>query len=148
MLCYVEKIHLLTLTLSCSVPFGMFIAFNYKEYGSIKIDNDSFLTAVGSCGAIFNGLGRLVFGMLFDKFSFKIISTVINVILLIFSLTLPLLLEVKFLYLIAVSCIYFVYGGNYSIYPTQTVRVFGSKIGAKVYYLVFFGFSFGTYVLI
>lgn len=87
----VEKIQLLTLTLSFSVPFGMFIAFNYKEYGSIKIEDDSFLTAVGSCGAIFNGLGRLVFGMLFDKFSFKFISTIINVVLLIFSLTLSFL---------------------------------------------------------
>ena len=40
--------------------------------------------------------------------------------------------------------IYFVYGANYSIYPTQTVRVFGNKIGPKVYYIVFLGFSLGT----
>lgn len=49
------------------------------------------------------------------------------------------------MYLVAVSLIYFVYGGNYSIYPTQTMRVFGNKVGAKVYYIVFLGFSLGKY---
>ena len=66
----------------------MFVAFNYKEYGNTKIDDDGFLTAVGSSGAIFNGLGRLLFGMLFDKFSFRLLSSIINVILVVFSLTL------------------------------------------------------------
>lgn len=69
----------------------MFVAFNYKEYGSTKIHNDSFLTTVGSCGAIFNGFGRLIFGMLFDKYSFRLLSSVINIILVAFSLTLSII---------------------------------------------------------
>ena len=68
------------------------MAFNYKEYGNTRIDDDSFLTTVGSVGAIFNGFGRLIFGMLFDRFSFKSLSSIINVVLLFFSLTLSILI--------------------------------------------------------
>lgn len=124
----------------------MFVAFNYKEYGMIKItDDDSFLTLVGSLGAIFNGLGRLFWGIMFDKFSFKLISSCINIVLLIFAITLPYLVEIKYLFLIGVCLIYFCYGGNYAVYPTHTVRLFGHELGSKIYYLVFTGFTFGTY---
>lgn len=126
----------------------MFVAFNYKEYGSIRITDDSFLTVVGSCGAIFNGFGRLVFGMLFDHFSFKVLSTIINSVLLAFAIILPFLADSKPMFLIAVCLIYFVYGANYSIYPTQTMRVFGTTVGSKVYFIIFIGFSVGNYFYI
>lgn len=132
------------MTLTCSVPFGMFVAFNYKEYGTTRIYDDNFLTTVGSCGSIFNGLGRLLFGMLLDKFSFKVLSSFINIVLIVFGLSISLIVQNEYLYLVAVSMIYFVYGGNYSIYPTQTVRVFGNSLGPKVYYMVFLGFTVGT----
>lgn len=134
------------MTLTCSVPFGIFVAFNYKEYGMISIGDDQFLTIVGSCGAVFNGLGRLIFGMLLDKFSYRVLSSIINLTLLIFAVILPYIVEVKPLFLIAVACIYFNYGGNYSIYPTHTFRVLGNQVGAKIYYLVFIGFSLGTHL--
>jgi len=60
----------------------MFVAFNYKEYGLMQIKDDTFITHIGSYGAIMNGLGRLCWGALFDKFSFKLISTIINTIFL------------------------------------------------------------------
>lgn len=138
-----ENIHWLSLTLTCSVPFGIFVAFNYKEYGMIEIGDDQFLTVVGSCGAVFNGIGRLVFGMLLDKFSYRSLSAVINASLLLFAITLPYLVQVRELYLVGVSFVYFAYGGNYSIYPTHTFRVLGNEIGGKIYYLVFIGFSLG-----
>jgi hypothetical protein len=81
----------LTLTLTTSVPFGIFIAFNYKEYGMISIGDDQFLTIVGSLGAVFNGFGRLIFGMLLDKFSYRVLSMVINGVLAIFAFTFSLI---------------------------------------------------------
>lgn len=101
---------------------------------------------MGSCGAVFNGLGRLIFGMLLDKFSYRFLSTIINAILLAFALTLSFFVQVKPLFLIAVSVIYFNYGGNYSIYPTHTIRILGNEIGGKIYYLVFIGFSLGKLI--
>ena len=74
------------------MPFGIFIAFNYKEYGFTRIEDDAFLTTVGSTGAVFNGLGRLFFGIMFDKFSFKLVSSAINMGLLVFAIVIPYLL--------------------------------------------------------
>jgi len=79
--------------LTTSIPFGMFIAFNYKEYGMTKMSgNDSFLTVIGSIGAVFNGVGRFFWGLMFDKFSFRVISSIINIVLLICALVIPFLL--------------------------------------------------------
>ena len=103
----------------------MFIAFNYKEYGMLKIDDDSFLTTIGSFGAIFNGVGRLFWGVMFDKFSFRVISSLINAVLLGTAIIVPFMVENQYLYLVIVAVIYFCYGGNYSVYPTHTVRIFG-----------------------
>lgn len=110
----------------------------------ISIGDDQFLTIVGSLGAVFNGLGRLIFGMLLDRFSFRVLSAVINGILMVSAFSFSLIGETKWLFLIAVALTYFVYGGNYSIYPTHTVRILGNEIGSKIYYLVFIGFSVGN----
>ena len=43
-------------------------------------------------------------------------------------------------YLILVVAAFFTYGGNYGIFPTQTVRILGKDIGSRVYPYVFSGF--------
>jgi MFS family permease len=110
----------------------------------LKIKDDSFLTVIGSCGAIFNGLGRFFWGFMFDKYSFRIISALINGLLMVAALTISLVVEYDYFFLIGVCIIYFCYGGNYSVYPTHTVRIFGQELGSKVYYIVFTGFSLGN----
>lgn len=91
----------------------------------VRINDDAFLTIVGSLGALFNGIGRILFGFLFDRFSYKVISSAINIGLFIFSILIPYLLEEEWMFMIGISLIYFFYGANYSIYPTQTVRLLG-----------------------
>lgn len=54
-----------------SVVWGFLIANNYKNYGLLFIDNDSFMTQVGSIGALGNGLSRLFWGFILDYVSFK-----------------------------------------------------------------------------
>jgi hypothetical protein len=41
--------------------------------------------------------------------------------------------------LLSYSC----YGGNFGIYPTQTIRILGQKVGTLSYWLTFLGFSIG-----
>jgi hypothetical protein len=45
--------------------------------------------------------------------------------------------------LLSYSC----YGGNFGIYPTQTIRVLGQKTGTLNYWLTFLGFSIGKFNL-
>lgn len=49
-------------------------------------------------------------------------------------------------YLISIVLTYGCYGSLYSIFPTQTVRILGKIIGSKMYYITFFGFSFGAII--
>lgn len=133
----------MTLTFLTTVPLGILIAFNYKEYGFLKIKDDEFLTLVGSIGAISNGIGRLFMGVLFDKLSFKVISTLINLTFLICSFLIPFVYN-QYLYMALVLLVYFAYGGCYSVYPTHAVRTIGSKLGSRYYFAVFAGNTMGT----
>jgi hypothetical protein len=53
--------------IASTMPFAGFVAFYYKEYGMTKINDDRFLTILGSIASIVNGLARLFFGILMDK---------------------------------------------------------------------------------
>ena len=55
----------------CSISGGIYIASSYKNFGDAFIDNDRFLSIVGSVSSIFNGSFRYVWGYLMDKTSFK-----------------------------------------------------------------------------
>ena len=53
------------------LAMGLLLANNYKVYGSTKIDDDHFLTLVGSFGSVANGCTRAVWALFFDKFGFR-----------------------------------------------------------------------------
>jgi hypothetical protein len=53
--------------IALTMPFGGFVAFYYKEYGMTKINDDQFLTILGSCASVVNGLSRLFWGTLIDR---------------------------------------------------------------------------------
>ena len=55
--------------LSSSFPF--YIASNFKSYESIDVDDESFITLVGSIGAVVNGVSRGGWATLQDIFGFK-----------------------------------------------------------------------------
>lgn len=43
--------------------------------------------------------------------------------------------------------VYAAFGGNYSIYPPQNVKMLGKALGSKVYFVTNTGFSIGTHAL-
>jgi len=56
------------------------MALAFKVYGSEKIQDDHFLTAVGSFGSIANGCTRAVWALFFDKYGFKKVYFVLLII--------------------------------------------------------------------
>jgi hypothetical protein len=46
------KLYKLFFMALCSVTWGFFIANNYKNYGILEIDDDNFMTQVGSIAAL------------------------------------------------------------------------------------------------
>lgn len=84
--------------LSSSFPF--YIVSNFKSYASTDISDDTFLTVVGSFGAVMNGISRGFWATLQNMFGFKIIYLVILIIEIAVAFTIVAIHEVKPLYLI------------------------------------------------
>ena len=129
-----------------TAPYGMFVAFNYKEYGLIFIKDDKFLSILGSIGSIANGGFRLVWGAMMDYFPFKTNKFIIYCVFLVTCSTIVVSTGSNAAYLIVVVISYGCYGGLYAIYPTITVQMLGKKIGSKLYAYTFIGFSIGAII--
>ena len=90
---------------------GMLFASNVKAYGNIKIRNDKFLTIVASCCSIANGLSRIIWGQLFDKYPFRTIILINVAVQLFVTSTVDFISSYKMLYLLWSVAVFFCFGG-------------------------------------
>lgn len=95
--------------------------------------------------ALFNGLGRLLFGFMLDKAGFRI-TLVLSFLLLVFSsLTIATLSpgqSIKFV--ISMSVLWTVFGGWLTIAPVSVIILFGELNSAKNYGKLFTAYGFGA----
>lgn len=114
------------------------VATLYKSFGQEFINNDHYLAVVGSISAIFNCLGRIVWGWIADKVSYKFALVVLNATMTVFLLTFyTSSLGGKEMYFIWVCIIFFCVGGSFSVFPTAVARCFGLKYVSINYGLLF-----------
>ena len=123
---------LLLVLFTFSASGGLFLAANYKNLGIISIPDDNFLNAVGSVGAIANGGGRVIWGLLMDRFHFQKSFFILLSLELIEGFLLRFILGVKWVYLLLVGTGFFWLGGHPVLFPTFCIKSFGPKIGAEV----------------
>jgi hypothetical protein len=55
----------------CYMFYGIYIMTSYKSLGANTINDDAFLTFMGSFGALFNGCMRPFWSSLLDHYSFR-----------------------------------------------------------------------------
>ncbi|NLK62745.1 MAG: OFA family MFS transporter [Fusobacteria bacterium] len=110
----------------------------------IKLSPDYGALAV-SIFAIFNGLGRPVFGVLTDKFYSKISGTISYILIIIASI---MMLNAKEgmvgLYMISFCIFWFVLGGWLAIAPTAVSNIFGAENYARNYGFLFTAYGVGA----
>ncbi len=118
---------------------GLFVIGNYKAYAAEgeAISSDVFLSNVGSWAALFNGLGRVVWGSLSDKIGYKKSMFGMFGLQAIFLFTFGLADVNRAMFFIWVCVIYFCFGGNFSLYPTATTDNFGPKYLGPNYGIIF-----------
>jgi hypothetical protein len=109
----------------CSIMPGIYLASAYKSFGKEKINDDEFLTIVGSVGSVFNGSFRYFWGQVMDKTSFKFSYGILLALQSALIVTLYYIASVKALYLIWISLILCCEGGHFSLYPTVIARMYG-----------------------
>lgn len=117
----------------------LFVNSTLKEYGQTFIEDDLYLAWTGSMASIANCLGRLVWGLAIDRYSFTCCFTTITLAfgLLMFIMPFEFVLSSKVWYLLCTLGLFGSFSGWKSIYPVHISRVFGVTNSGLVYGLIY-----------
>ena len=108
------------------INFQFIVTYNYKFFGEDFIEDDHFVTLVGSAASIFGVIGRLFWGITADYLSYTFVLTFASGILTAFILTFYACTVVgKVMFLIWMCVIFFSYAGLISVYPVAIGRAYG-----------------------
>ena len=114
-----------------------FLTSLYKQFGFEEFGDDHFLTAVGSVSAVFNLLGRLLWGLLADTVTYKFALVFETGLMTFLFLTLIVTVESKWMFFVWICGLFFCVGGNFSLFPAAIARSFGQKYLGVNYGLLF-----------
>ncbi|MHA1375784.1 MAG: L-lactate MFS transporter [Promethearchaeota archaeon] len=133
---------------------GLMVIGSYAAFAKSVDIGDNFIyvigtadfVLIGSLAALFNGLGRIVWGQLADFITYKksmLIMFVTQAILMFIYFT----TNVNAIYFLIMTCaIYFCFGGNFSLFPTATADLFGSKNLGPNYGIVFTAYGIAGFI--
>jgi MFS family permease len=137
---HIRTIHL-WLSIVLTASYGLFFAGNFKNYEDY---DDSFLTLVGSMGAVANGGTRYFWGLLHDKKGFKFCYYIALGLNIVTALTIDLIKKNKVCFLIWYMVTLGALGGHFNCFPVVFSHLYGIKTGGKVYSFVFSAFGIST----
>ncbi len=121
-----KEFTILWLTRFSVVLITQTIAGFYKAFGQTFISDDHFLSFVGAVCSVFNCSGRLVFGLLMDKSSYKAAMITEATLLSVLMATLNETSDYgKVAFATWVWLIFLVFPGTYAIQPAVTTQTFG-----------------------
>eukprot|EP00468_Gymnochlora_sp_CCMP2014_P005912 CAMPEP_0167757924 /NCGR_PEP_ID=MMETSP0110_2-20121227/10190_1 /TAXON_ID=629695 /ORGANISM="Gymnochlora sp., Strain CCMP2014" /LENGTH=439 /DNA_ID=CAMNT_0007644157 /DNA_START=22 /DNA_END=1341 /DNA_ORIENTATION=- len=120
---------------------GVLVISTYKTYAVSSGYSDATLTIIGAIALGFNGGGRFLYGWLCDNLGYiralKICFCVQTVLSLFFLSS----VDNPYFYTAMVCLMVMNYGGNFSMFPTVTAEIFGTKNVSANYGLIFSGFA-------
>ncbi len=111
-------------------------------YDGLLIKNITFLASAVIL-PVFNGLGRIVWGIISEKFTWKKSLFIMNGVQTAFFLLIIILVRSPAGLLIGMAVIAFNYGGNFSLFPQATRAAFGPKYISQNYGWVFLSYGVG-----
>lgn len=110
----------------------------YKAYGQSFIKNDKFLSLVGAFASVCNAAGRILWGYVADRSSFKTAQLCITALMTCLFATLNLSeLGREPVFFIWICLIFLTFSGSFSTFPSVTMKCFGAE-----YYSVNYGIMF------
>ncbi|MFW9896987.1 MAG: OFA family MFS transporter, partial [Candidatus Thorarchaeota archaeon] len=133
---------------------GLMVIGSYSAFAKTEAVPNVFLyvigtsdfVLIGSLAALFNGLGRIVWGKMADIITYKkamlIMFTTQAILLFIYFTT-----NFNEVYFLVMTCaIFFCFGGNFSLFPTATSDLFGTKNLGPNYGLVFTAYGIAGFI--
>ncbi|OON17356.1 transporter, major facilitator family protein, partial [Opisthorchis viverrini] len=121
------------------------ISSAYKLFGQEYIFDDQFLSGVATASSVFNALGRVAWGAIADRASFKFPLCILLSVWTAFLITFPHLYHageeaLKGLYATWVFIIWFCLSGVFVLMPAGAATLFGQKYMATNYGIIFAAF--------
>ncbi|KAH8864042.1 Oxalate:formate antiporter [Schistosoma japonicum] len=137
--------YLLWCIMFCDIIPITIITSAYKLFGQTVISDDRFLSAVATASSLFNCAGRIIWGAVVDRVSFKIPMCTMLIIWSVILITFPHIssltgITLKVFYTIWVLLLFFSLSGTFVIQPSATAVLFGSTHMAVNYGLIFSAF--------
>jgi len=145
---------MLWLAFILSAISGLMVIGSYAAFAKTQDLAENFIytigtadfVTIGSLAALFNGLGRIVWGKLADVITYKrsmLLMFLTQAALMFFYFT----TNVNAVYFAILTCaIYFCFGGNFSLFPTATADLFGSKNLGPNYGIVFTAYGVAGFI--
>eukprot|EP01017_Pseudomicrothorax_dubius_P011123 TRINITY_DN14107_c0_g1_i2.p1 TRINITY_DN14107_c0_g1~~TRINITY_DN14107_c0_g1_i2.p1 ORF type:complete len:298 (+),score=10.39 TRINITY_DN14107_c0_g1_i2:86-979(+) len=132
----------LAISASLSTSFGLFVTIIFKPYGLLYIQDDHFMTFIGGCASIANGLGRLFWGTLMDYHTFYDIYTCLIGITIFCCLVFQTMVQYAWPYLFLICTVLFVESGQFTVFPIVLSQIFGEKLGYHV--IAYFSWTYNV----
>lgn len=100
------------------IVLGYYIVNSYKNFGQDTpgLNDDAFLTTVGSISALFNA-ARFIWSGALDKLSFKIVYGALLLIQIMLAFSVNLLAESRIGFATLVCMTLFCIGGHFALFP-------------------------------
>nr|CDS25341.1 oxalate:formate antiporter [Hymenolepis microstoma] len=145
-----HEFYFLWIIMLCNIIPITLITASFKLVGQIHISDDRFLSGVATASSLFNSGGRIMWGAICDRFSFKGPLSVMLATWAIILFTFPYIGQIQtgsmVIYAIWVSLLFLCLSGNFVLMPGATSRLFGPDYMAVNYGMIFTGFSVGSVV--
>ena len=128
----------LTISFALSIFTLSIINPLWKAFGQTFIRDDHYLALIGSGSLVLGLIGRLVWGVLCDMFSYKPIMLLMTGLICFFTFTLPACTEgSESMFLFWVWSIYFCYAGAFSVVVAGAADWLGTDDAGHVYGVIF-----------
>ncbi|XP_076367465.1 apicoplast pyruvate carrier 1-like [Tachypleus tridentatus] len=134
-----KEFYLLSIVCISSYYPYMFLNVFYKTYGQTFIEDDTFLSIVGSVAGAVHALSRVTVGLIQDQISYKFTSLLLLGIQTVLLFTIVATsLDGKVMYMIWICGLSFTFSLDFVCVPAAVVEVFGSKYTSEIFGMVIF----------
>jgi len=125
---------------------GLTVSSIYKQFaaGAPELTGDGFQAMVGAAGALFNGFGRLGWGLLADKIGFKKSFTFLTLAQMTLMATYSHSTFSRAAFAANTCLLFLCLAGNLALMPSAAQRMFGPRAGATIYGVMFSAFGIAS----